>query len=333
MLRKKMPLVVCMCISWIFCSGQDIHYSQFFNSPLNVNPGLTGMFNGDTRIHGNYRRQWQNVPVDYLSMDVGVDFKIRKENKQNFIGAGMLINYDRAGDVDVSLTALNGFLAYTLFINDNHLISPALNLSYSQRRHESFSATTSNQWDGIKFNPTIPAEFIGEDSQSYFDVGFGLNYRWQKSYRTHLDLGVGAYHLISPTDRFRSNATYTSQRPVRLSFSAMLTARVANKLDFIFNGLYAKQDVYNEKVVNGQVKVYMSKANDKALYLGAGYRFGDAWYPMVALEIGRWYGSFSYDYNISDFDVATDGRGGPELSLRYIIAKIPQGDYKPCLIY
>lgn len=333
MLKNFIPLIFCICLSLGSSVAQDIHYSQFFNSPLNVNPGLTGMFNGDTRVYANYRKQWQNVPVDYLSMDVAADFKLRREGKKNFIGLGGLINYDKAGDVNVGLTGLNAFAAYTYFINDNNLISPAINAVFSQRRHESSLATTSNQWDGIKFNPTLPAEFIGQDSQSYFDIGLGINYRWQKNYRTHLDLGVGGYHLISPTDRFRPSATYTSKRPLRLSFTGMLNYKITDDLDLLLNALYAKQDVYKEIVINAQGKIYLSKAKDKALYLGAGYRFGDAWYPMIALEIGNIYGSFSYDFNISDFDIATDGRGGPELSIRYILAKIPQGIYKPCLIY
>jgi hypothetical protein len=70
-----------------------------------------------------------------------------------------------------------------------------------------------------------------------------------------------------------------------------------------------------------------------SLYLGAGYRFDDAWYPMIAIEVGQIYGSFSYDYNISDFEIATDGKGGPELSIRYILANIPKGVIKPCPLY
>jgi len=313
--------------------GQDIHYSQFFNSPLNLNPGLTGMFNGDTRIHANYRRQWKSVPVDYLSADVGVDFKLRKEGKKNFLGIGGLINYDRAGDLNISLTGINAFAAYTIRLDDHNLISPAINLAFSQRRHDSGSALTGNQWDGVAYNPSIPAEFIGEDGISYFDIGLGVNYRRQKTYRKYFNLGIGAYHLISPTERFNPSATYTSQRPLRLSIYGSLNHQLADELDLQLHALYAKQDVYKEIVVNLQGKLYLSKPKDKALYLGAGYRFDDAWYPMIALEIGRVYGAFSYDFNISDWKIATDGRGGPELTLRYIIAKIPTGLYKPCLIY
>ena len=38
--------------------GQDLHYTQFYNAHVNINPALTGIFNGDTRLSGKFRNQW-----------------------------------------------------------------------------------------------------------------------------------------------------------------------------------------------------------------------------------------------------------------------------------
>ncbi|HOA38555.1 MAG TPA: type IX secretion system membrane protein PorP/SprF, partial [Flavihumibacter sp.] len=35
--------------------AQDPHFSQFFASPLTLNPAYTGKFNGTVRVSGNYR--------------------------------------------------------------------------------------------------------------------------------------------------------------------------------------------------------------------------------------------------------------------------------------
>lgn len=314
-------------------SGQDLHYSQFFNSPLNTSPGLTGIFSGDQRYQLNYRRQWQNVPVDYLSADLAADFKIRNSKNSNFIGIGALINYDKAGDLSLNLTEFNGLLSYNFILNQKHVITPGVSVSYLQRRYDSGDARTGNQWDGLAYNPSFPPEFIGEESLSYIDFGAGLNYRFQKSYRTHFDIGVGLQNLTSPSDSFNSSPDNNSTRPSLLTLYGMLHQKVSNDIDIIFNAIYAKQDVYNELVINGQAKIYFGSLKDKALYLGIGYRNKDAWYPMIGLDYGQFYGAFSYDMNISDFDVATDGRGGPELSIRYIFSKIPDGPFKPCPIY
>ncbi len=333
MLRYRLILFLLYTFGPVSLWSQDIHYSQFFNSPLNLSPSLTGSFNGDSRYHANYRNQWASVPVDYVSADVGADFKIRNFKNENYLAVGGLINYDMAGDLNLSLTGINLLMAYSFKLNETGTINPAINISYAQRKFEAGNVLTGNQWDGRAYNPSIPAENIGSDNSSYFDLGAGINYRWQKAYRSYFDLGVGAYHIIKPTDSFNPDATYTSERPMRLSFYAMVNLPITNGMDILLNGLYAKQEAYSEKVINSQLKFYLGQRQSAAFYLGAGYRFDDAWYPMVAIELGSVYGAFSYDFNISDFDVVTMGRGGPEISLRYIIARIPKGVDKPCPLY
>ena len=324
-------LATFMCTTTV--EGQDLHYSQFFNSPLNLSPALTGQFNGNVRIHGNYRRQWTSVPVDYLSATVGADFKLFKSDKPNSLGLGVLVNYDKAGDLNLGMTGINGFASYSIRISDNKYITPGINVSFAQRRYDSDNARSGNQWNGRSFDPLIAPEFVGADSRSYFDLGVGLNYRGQKTYRKHLDLGVGLYHVIQPSDKFDTASTVDATRPMRLTAYGMLNEPISDKMDLIVNGLYQRQDVYQEIVANLQGKLYFGKNLDKALYFGAGYRLDDAWYPMIAIEIGRVYAAFSYDRTISDWQAANNGNGGPELSLRYIIAHIPQGPFKPCLIY
>ena len=334
MLRRSIYLVVLLLLGYqVVIEAQDIHFSQFFNSPLNLNPALTGKFNGNTRVHANYRQQWKSVPVDYVSADVGIDFNFAKAGKKNALGIGALINYDQAGDLNLNMTGLNGFLSYAIAISDNKSITPGLNISYAQRQYDLSAVRSGNQWNGVAFDPNISPEFVGAEQVSYFDLGLGLNYRGQKHIRKFLDLGVGLYHLIQPEDSFSSTTGNNINRPMRLTLYGMLNQQLSKKLDLLVNVMHQRQEPYRETVVNAQGKIYLGKNLDKALYLGLGYRFDDAWYPMIAIEVGRLYGAFSYDFNISDFNIATDNRGGPELSLRYIFSRIPDGVYKPCLIY
>ena len=53
--------------------GQDLHFSQFYNNPLNLNPGLTGVFQADQRFAGSYRNQWRAVPVSYTTFSATYD--------------------------------------------------------------------------------------------------------------------------------------------------------------------------------------------------------------------------------------------------------------------
>ena len=42
-------------------NSQDIHFSQFYMSPLNLNPAMTGVMNGNIRLTGNYWNQWASA--------------------------------------------------------------------------------------------------------------------------------------------------------------------------------------------------------------------------------------------------------------------------------
>lgn len=313
--------------------AQDIHYSQFFNSPLNLNPALAGIFNGDGRVHANIKEQWSSVPVGYTSGDLGLDLKHGVGQKGHFLGYGVLLNYDRAGDLDLGWTGGNAFLSFSLKAGNHSYLTPGISLGFYQRGFNAANARAGNIWNGKGVDPTGVSESLGSDGINFFDLGAGLNYRWQKSFRKHLDLGASLAHINMPTQKFSSSEAYESDRPMRLNVYAMLNAPLGDNLDVILNGLYSGQEAYEEIVLNAQGKIYLSDAKDKALYVGAGYRLNDAWYPMLGIQIGQFYGAFNYDVNTSGFDVATTGRGGPELSLRYIWAKVPTTEYKPCLIY
>jgi hypothetical protein len=39
--------------------GQDIHFSQYYASPLSLNPANTGNYDGDWRLMNSYRQQWK----------------------------------------------------------------------------------------------------------------------------------------------------------------------------------------------------------------------------------------------------------------------------------
>ncbi len=332
MLKRAIVLCICM-ISLLQLSGQDIHYSQFFNSPLNLNPALAGVYNGDARVHANFKNQWANVPVDYNSADLGVDLKKRIGKKNNFLGYGVLLNYDTAGDLNLGWTGANAFLSYGIKIKDNGYLSPGVTVGYFQRAFDSNLATTGSQWNGKFITTGTPPEILANESINFLDVGVGLNYRWQKNYRKHLDLGGSLLHLNTPNHTFSDDQNFEVNRPRRLSFYGMANYQILDDIDLIVNGLYSTQSSYQEIVVNAQAKIYLGGSKNTALFIGGGYRFDDAWYPMIALQLGQFYGGFSYDLNVSNFDIATTGRGGPELALRYIWAKVPDQAFEPCLIF
>lgn len=320
----------------ICTQAQDIHYSQFFNSPLNLNPALTGVIQGQQRLTANYRSQWASVPVDYSTFSIEYDRNFTSpEDTTGFFSLGALINYDQAGAVDFSLLNLGLSASYSLPLNDHSYITPGIQVALNSRRIDWGKAITGNQYDpdlGTQ-NVNISPEILNNDGIAFVDLTFGVNYHRGKSYRDFLDVGIGAFHLLTPNQSFDEN--FTSNLNRKVSIYAMGSRELTDRLDILLNGLYSNQVTYQEIVLNAQGKIYLNKNKERntALYLGLGYRVGDAFYPMIAVQYQNIYVGFNYDINISDFSHATGNKGGPELSFRYLIYNLAEAPFKPCPIY
>src|SRR5690349_22780287 len=80
--------------------AQDPNFSQFFASPLTLNPALTGKFDGVYRVAGNYRNQWPTINNAYTTGTASVDFGILKNRIPDVdqFGIGLMGFTDRAGD-------------------------------------------------------------------------------------------------------------------------------------------------------------------------------------------------------------------------------------------
>ena len=56
--------------------AQDPHFSQFYSSPMTLNPAFTGKFNGEVRFAANYRSQWPTINRAYQTATASIDFPI-----------------------------------------------------------------------------------------------------------------------------------------------------------------------------------------------------------------------------------------------------------------
>jgi len=250
---------------------------------------------------------------------------------------GLLFDYDEAGDLELSLSNITGLVSYSFRLSEKNFLTPGISLGFNQRRLKPGNATTGNQWNGFEFDPGIPAEVPFVDNISFADFALGANYRYQKGFRKFFDLGFGLNHLFSPSQTFEEAPDYEANLARRWNIYGMLNHALADKLDLILNGLYQNQSPHQEILVNAQAKIYLNNnaERDRAVHLGLGTRVGDSWYPMLALQLGRWYASASYDFTYSDFSntVAGNKNGGLELHVNYRFAKVPPVMFKPCPIY
>ena len=338
--QKNAFVLIFVCFSvFMFITktyGQDLHYTQFYNQPLNLKHALTGIYNGDQRFIGSVRDQWRSVPVPWFTFSGSYDQKIYLDNHEDgFLGVGGVLNYDQQGDSRLNLTSISLMGSYTRILHPNHLLSGGLLIGFASRGFDTESLTWDSQWTGQRFDPSLSSnETFDNQRISYFETGLGLNYRFQKTERTYLNAGLGIFHLIEPTTNFYNTDDQTLPR--HFSFYGVGNVQLAKALDVQLHAMHQIQDVYNETVLGGLAKLYLSQQRGKelGLHLGVGYRTSGAWAPTVALEYNQWYASFSYDIDVSDFENATASRGGPELHVWYVIKHVKNLDKrKICPIY
>jgi len=152
MLQTAVMLLCCM-----YCHAQDIHFSQFFETPLLRNPSLAGIFKGDVRAQMVYRSQWNNITDAYRTGSFNVEFKKPIGKGDDFLTIGGQVLYDRAGTIALTSTHLLPVLNYqkSLSTDRNMYLSLGFMGGLVQRRIDQSKMTTNSQYNGYEYDPTL----------------------------------------------------------------------------------------------------------------------------------------------------------------------------------
>lgn len=315
------------------CSAQDVHFSQFVQTPQLINPAAAGSFIGNFRGILNYKTQWSAFGSPYKTYAASFDMPIAKGNgKKAYLGLGGNFYKDVAGDANFGNFLGGVSLAGVLPISDYHNFSAGIHLGLGQYSAEISSLTWGNQFDGEKFNTEINSNEVNKlNSKMYADVGAGLYYEFKNTTRFFLgsdlrsfNIGLAAYHINQPKQEFLGVTEDALKMKIVGQFSG--TFDISNsKVALVPSMFYAKQLKYQEitagmlvKLRFGEETKYTGLFKQSALYFGAHYRLKDAIIPQVYLEFLDYMIGVSYDYNTSSLSDASHGNGGFEISLKYV---------------
>jgi type IX secretion system PorP/SprF family membrane protein len=320
----KFSVYIFILISGLSASAQDLHFSQFFASPLHINPANAGNFKGKYRAGINYRNQWSSFTVPWRTFDVYGDLKFNGgyKNRTVMFGAGAILMRDRAGDGNLSTTKAiaQGALHIGLGGDNEHTLSAGVGFGIVQKTLDWDKLYFNNQWDESKFNTNLPAyENYAYRSITYPDLNIGLLYQNTSMEKLNYSLNLSMHHVLNPRESFYKefNKNNLGWRPL-----AMLTVsyQATDKLFLIPGASYQTQKKASELQAGMMLGYDMSSAAPERMILYAGMynRMKDAWYPVIGLEYGSWRGFINYDVNYSELKQATNGRGAFELSLVYV---------------
>lgn len=314
--------------------AQDPHFTQFFASPLTLNPAFTGLFSGDYRVSGNYREQWRSISTPFTTGTAAIDFGILKNaiSYTDIWGVGLMAMYDRTGGGALSSTYLTASTAYHKGLDPegNHTLAVGIQATYVSKRLDQTKLIFENQIDNNGYNPAIPSgETIANPNISYIDPNIGILYNGLVGESSNIYAGLSLYHITQPTETFmhQNNNRLTSR--VTAHGGGSFPINGYNRIHV--SALYMKQSTASEFTFGGAYGFDLSggMADDPTVfYLGSWYRLKDAINPYVGLEIAGFTVGLTYDMNVSSLKPASNYRGGLELSVIYIHRKNDNNKYK-----
>ena len=307
--------------------GQDLHFSQYFNSPLTINPANTGFIpDANYRLGVNYRDQWANIPVPYETMSAFGDAQLlRNQLTYGWLGVGGAVLEDNAGSGDLVSTTVYGSIAYHQLLGLSSLISAGFNVGYAQKMIDLAKLTFGDQWNGKFFDASLPTnEPITQTSANYLDLQAGLNYAYFPNDNIYINLGFSVAHLNTPRETF-----YAGDNQIPRRYIAFLNASIKLSELLIINpsGYYTTQAGASELVFGGYLSYNLSGDGAKQLFGGVYYRWNDAAIPMVGYQLSNIKMMFSYDATVSSLGNFNQHNGAYELSLIYL------GNYNNRSIY
>ena len=317
--------------------AQDIHFSQFYNAPLVINPAQTGIFRGDQRFSANFRNQWQAANAPFTTFLGAYDQKLRtKRMDQHFFSAGAHLFYDESGDADLSTFNVSLGGSFTKVLDGINFVSIGAQVGVGARSFDEGFSTDRQYIDGRFEESASTGENFDNSSVAYPDFAVGLNWHGQQpDKRTNFDVGVALYHFHTPGTAFAMEDE-VAELPMRLSVLFHPSVQLTDRLDGIVQFMTQVQGTSVETVGGLAARVHLSTARGKELALQAGgamrlNAISDAFVPSVQVFYQNWRVGLSYDLNISDFNEATNSRGGLELSAQHLITAVkPLRNFKLC---
>ncbi|CAN5725970.1 hypothetical protein BH11BAC4_BH11BAC4_19480 [soil metagenome] len=320
MSRNK--IIVCFAALFLQFRGagaQDLHFSQFFNSPLTTNPANTGFIpDADYRLGVHYRNQWSTImSVPYKTVSIFGDAQLFRDRLENgWLGVGAVLLGDQAGSGSLRSTKIYGSVAYHQMLGNSSLLSAGFNLGWANKRIDPTNLKFPDQFDGKFFDNTRPTSvsFVNT-SVSYFDMQVGMNYAYFPTENIYINAGYSLHHVNRPKESFFADNSADAIIPLRHIGFVNAILKV-NPRVIINPNIYFTTQAKSIDLMGGLNANYnLSEYGETQLIAGIYYRYNDAVIPMVGLEVKNIRFTFSYDVTTSSLNKFNSYRGASEFNL------------------
>lgn len=322
-LTSPYRLIIVLLLLNLQVAAQSMHFSQFYNAPLLLNPANTALTStSDYRVGANHRMQWLAYPAPYTTTSLYGDFQLmRNKNETNWMGLGFAFFNDNVGDGKLNLFRSEAFMAYHVQIGSYNMVSFGVGGSYNSRSVNFSKFTYPLQWDGYIFDRGMSnGENKGLEKSSFTALTAGLNYAFFPNEFLYMKLGVATANLNRPVESFFSGSS--NKLVYRHSINAEIQMKTSDNIIINPSAFYtiqgtAKEITYGSLVVFNMAKE-LEQANPDQLFFGVFNRWSDAVIGVSGYQYNGLKFTVSYDFTISSLPVnAAKRTGAIELSLVY----------------
>ena len=340
---------ICCILAGLLAGGslkaQDIHFSQFYMSPLTLNPAMTGVMNCKIRMVANYRNQWASILRSDAFNTIGASYDQKfATGRYDYFGIGGSLYADVVGQSVFATTkaALSGSYSRRMGgdrIRSHYMVIGA-DLGLAQRSLNFAALRFGTQNDNGTFNPDLPSqENFGRDRFLFADMSVGL--LW--------------FSILDKSNSWYAGAAYSHLNRPNMSFADIETIPLFPKVTMHAGGDFELTE--NVGILPGVVTFMQgphfqlnfgtslrfdfnqNRFEEQSFQFGIWTRIGnrpdnnilnDAIILSTRFDYNQFGIGFSYDINTSSLRNATNGNGSFEFSLIYnICGPEDRGTYCP----
>ncbi|MCC6370747.1 MAG: PorP/SprF family type IX secretion system membrane protein [Bacteroidia bacterium] len=300
--------------------AQDIHFSQFYLSPLTLNPANTGNYKGGYRFFGNYRSQWRDISKAYNTYSAGGDANFYPGNVN--LSAGLLFVSDKSGgNLNVNKILPSGAWHFKLAGFKFHLgVQPGLVTKSINFNAHSFPNQLN--WGIGSFDNTLPNNEANQSSYLTFldlNSGIAINKRFGK---IEPEIGYALFHINQPNESFVGNAK--NKLSMRQAYNLGLKVYMGEKVIVHGYSLYGYTSLVSDWVSGLNLEYILTKTPfyDNSVYAGFMWRSGfkrnpDAGIITAGINFKNWTFGLSYDVTFSQLKTSVDSKGAYEMAFIY----------------
>lgn len=319
--------------------AQDQHFTQFYASPLTLNPALTGNFQGTYRFSLIYRDQWKGVldnPFVTYSAAADFRFNMKKRGSQykDAVGGGVLFYNDQVNVTGFSNNQIivSGAFHKSLSKSNDQFLSLGFQAGISQRNINYAGVNFQDQFNGSNAYNNPTGEDLPENNFAFGDYSVGLNYSYAPVRKVAFFAGAAMHHIMEPSVSF----FYDGEDPEKVDDNRLfrkytahmsIVVPIGQSLQFSPRALFYSQGPHAALNAGANFRFLINSSNGTALHLGSWVRGSqdenskpimDATVLMLGMEINNFLVGFSYDANLKALNTGGRNQNSFELSIAYL---------------